>query len=210
MKSPGTAEAFTQLMLDDEAPEYWYHVYNTHTYANNEYTFSQGWGDTRFAPVALPDGSFAHTYYIASTPSAAVMESVFHDVPLSPPGELSVSSLSGFHLVKLRVATPLQYISFHSPFLPSLGLTRTELIESFPAFYKETRRWAEAALAQRPGAQAIGYGSRLHDASRCLMLVKQRLPDPPFSVDSVECLAIEPLRRKVLDLARQLGISETR
>ncbi|WP_081318786.1 RES family NAD+ phosphorylase [Xanthomonas translucens] len=209
MKSPGAAENFNLSVLDDEDPEVWYHVYATHSHSNTALTFSQGWGDTRFAPINLPDGSAAHTYYVASTARAAIMESVFHDVPLSPPGELSVSSLTGYHLVQLRLVNPLRYVSFHTPFLPALGLTRTELIESIPALYGETRPWAEAALMQRPEAQAIGYGSRLHDSSRCLMLVKQRLLDPPFQVLSDDCLAVEPLRRKVLDFARQLGISET-
>ncbi|MFC3656110.1 RES domain-containing protein [Xanthomonas hyacinthi] len=209
MKSPGKAEDFNLSVLDEEDPGFWYHVYATHSYSNTAFTFSQGWGDTRFAPINLPDGSAAHTYYVASTARAAIMESVFHDVPLSPPGHLSVSSLAGYHLVKLRLANSLSYVSFHSQFLPALGLTRTELIESMPAFYRNTRPWAEAAFAQRPEAQAIGYGSRLHDSSRCLTLVKQRLLDPPFEVLSDECLAVEPLRRKVLDFARQLHISET-
>ncbi len=209
MKSPGAAEPFNLSVLDDEDPEFWYHVYATHEHPNDALTFARGWGDTRFAPIKLPGGSVAHTYYVASTPRAAIMESVFHDVPLSPPGHISVSSLSGYYLVKLRLADPVNYVSFHSQFLPALGLTRTELIESLPAFYGNTRPWSEAAFAQRPKAQALGYGSRLHDSSRCLMLIEQRLSDPPFEVLSNDCLAVEPLRRRVLDFARQLGISET-
>lgn len=209
MKSPGSAEAFTVQSLDDEAPTRWYHVYATHTHPNTAYTFSQGWGSTRFAPINLPDGSPAHTYYVASTISAAITESVLHDIPLDPPGNLSVASLADFHLVELELAAPFDYVSFHSPFLPKLGLTRTELIESLPTLYGQTRPWAQAAIAQRPEAQAIGYGSRLHDASRCLMLVRQRLPDPPFIVVSERSLAVDPLRRKVLDLVRSLGIAET-
>jgi hypothetical protein len=59
-----------------------------------------------------------HTYYVASTPEAAFMESVLHDVSLSPPGVFEVASLAHFHLVRLRLYASLHYVSFHTPYLP--------------------------------------------------------------------------------------------
>ena len=42
-------------------------------------------GRPRFAPLAQANGTPVHTYYLASTPEAAYLESVLHDVPLAPP-----------------------------------------------------------------------------------------------------------------------------
>lgn len=208
MRQPGPAETFVVRTLSSEDPQRWYHVYSTAQYPNNAYSFAQGWGDTRFAPINLPGGDAAHTYYAASTAECAFMESVLHDVPLSPPGFVEVASLSHFHLVQLEFSDSLKYVSFHSPYLPQLGITRADLIDSLPSAYPWTRPWAQAALAQRPEAQAIGYGSRRDDGARCLMLAKQRLASPPFNVISVERMDVEPRRSQLLSLVRSLGIHE--
>jgi hypothetical protein len=136
------------------------------------------------------------------------MESVLHDAVLSPPGFFAVDDLRHFHLVRLRLFEPLRYVSLHTPYLQRLGVRRSSLIDSLPAFYSQTRRWSQAAYLQRADAQAIGYGSRRDDSARCLMLFKQRLPVPPFEVLSQEPLAVSPRRSEVLALVRSLKLHE--
>lgn len=209
LPDPGAAEEFAVRELQHGEVAEWYHVYSTRNYpATTALTFAQGWGDTRFAPIQAEDGSAVHTYYIASTPEAAYMESVLHDVPLAPPGMFEVASLKHFHLVKLRLHPALRYVSFHTPFLPRLGITRAQLIDSLPALYPHTRRWSQAAYLQCADAQAVGYGSKRDDAARCLMLFKQRLPDPPFEVLGEEPLALAPRRDELLKLVRALELNE--
>lgn len=187
----------------------WYHVYSTCTHpATTATTFSQGWGDTRFAPIRTDDGTPVHTYYVASTPEAAYMESVLHDVPLAPPGMFEVASLRHFHLVRIRLPAPMRYVSFHTPFLARLGITRAQLVDSLPASYASTRQWSQAAYLQCAAAQAVGYGSKRDDAARCLMLFGQRLPDPPFTVLGEEPLALSPRREELLRLVRALKLHE--
>ena len=67
---------------------------------------------------------------------------------------------------------------------------------------------SQAAYLQRPDAQAISYGSKRNDSGRCLMLFKQRMPDPPFQVLGVEPLAIGARRIEVLALVRSLKLHE--
>jgi hypothetical protein len=135
------------------------------------------------------------------------MESVLLDIPLSPPGEFNVDVLQHYHLAQFTLRGPLYCISFHTPHLPALqNMTRAQLIDSLPVCYDETRAWAQVAYLQRPKAQAIAYGSRRDDAGRCLMLFKQRLPDPPFIVTKDEPLALAPRRKEVLDLVHLLKI----
>ena len=210
LPEPGLAEDFeVRELRHREVPE-WFHVYSTREYPQTRAaTFSEGWGDTRFAPIANRDGTPVHTYYVASSPEAAYMESILHDAPLSPPGMFELASLAHFHLVRLRLPAVLRYVSFHTPWLPRLQkVERSQLIDSLPASYPQTRRWSQAAHLQRPKAQAIGYGSRRNDAGRCLMLFRQRLPDPPFEVLDEEPLAVGSRRAEILSLVRSLRLHE--
>jgi len=208
LPTPGPAENFTPITLDPTEVGVWFHVYSTRRYPTTPESFSEGWGDTRFAPVLQDDGTPVHTYYAASTAEAAYMESVLHDIPLSPPGQFVVGELRHFHLVRLELPAALDCVSFHTPYLPKLNLTRGQLIDSLPVCYPETRAWAQGAYRQCRGAQAIAYGSRRDDAARCVMLFGQRMPDPPIKVLTVESLALGTRRDEVLALIRRLGIHE--
>jgi hypothetical protein len=207
---PGPAEDFTVRTVSSEEVGVWYHVYSTFGHpGTTALTFAEGWGNTRFAPIAQADGTAVHTYYAASTTEAAYMESVLHDVALSPPGIFEVDKLRHYYLAKLELPPSLQCVSFHTHDLPRLqDISRAKMIDSLPACYPETRAWAQAAYLQRPGAQAISYGSRRNDAGRCLMLFKQRMPDPPFQVLAVEPLAIGARRVETLALVRSLKLHE--
>lgn len=209
LRAPGPAEDFEVRELTHGDVAEWYHVYCTRGHPlTGADTFAEGWGDTRFAPILTETGTQVHTYYVASTPEAAYMESLLHDVPLSPPGMFEVASLAHFHLVRLRLPASLRYVSFHTPFLPRLEIARAQLIDSLAACYPQTRRWSQAAYLQRGDAQAVGYGSRRDDSARCLMLFRQRLPDPPFEVLQEEPLAVGSRRAEVLALVRSLKLHE--
>jgi hypothetical protein len=209
LREPGPAEDFEVRTLTHADVDTWYHVYGTRSHPSMRAdTFAQGWGDTRFAPLVDEAGAPVHTYYVASTPEAAYLESVLHDVPLSPPGMFEVASLAHFHLVTLRLPATLRYVSFHTPFLPRLDITRVDLVDSLAACYPRTRRWSQAAYLQRAEAQAVGYGSRRDDAARCLMLFEQRLPDPSITILAEEPLAVGPRRAQLLALVRSLKLHE--
>lgn len=205
---PGPSEPFTLVHITRAEVPVWFHVYCTKNYPTTAATFSKGWGDTRFAPIYTETGSPVHTYYAASTAEGAYMESVLHDIPLSPPGQIDVSELQHYHVAQVQLPDPLDCVSFHTPYLPGLGLSRVQLIDSLPACYAETRPWAEAAYRQQPRAHGIAYGSRRDDAARCLMLFGQRLPNPPLSVLQSEPLAVSPRREEFLALVRRLKMRE--
>lgn len=208
ISKPGPSEPFTLVPVTRADVPVWFHVYCTKNHTTTPDTLSKGWGDTRFAPISTETGSPVHTYYAASTPECAYMESVLHEIPLSPPGQIDVSELQYYHLAQVQLPDPLDCVSFHTPYLPALGLTRAQLIDSLPVCYAETRPWAEAAYRQQRGAHGIAYGSRRDDAARCLMLFGQRLPNPPLAVLKSEPLAVSPRREEVLALIRRLKIRE--
>jgi hypothetical protein len=206
--APRPDEDFATESVDQSEVAVWYHVYSTEDHPNTATTFSEGWGDTRFAPIYCPDGSPVHTCYAASTFDCAVMESVLHENPLSPPGVFYVDCLKHYRLARIELDYPLECVSFHTPYLPALDLTRAQLIDSLPAYYAQTRAWAQAAFNQRPAAHALAYGSRRHDAGRCVMLFGQRLPNPRFRVLGDEAMALDPLRQRVLQLVRRLKLPQ--
>lgn len=205
---PGAAEAFTLRALTRAEVPRWYHVYSTRDFPLTAASFNEGHGASRFAPLQGPDGQPLHTYYAASTPECACMESLLHDVALQPPGVFEVARLAHYHLATLELDAELQCVSLHTKDLPRLGLTRAQLIDSLPNAYPLTRAWAQAAFDQRPQAQALSYTSRRDDAGRCLLLCRQRLPTPPFRIVADEPLALAPRRQDVLALVRSLGVWE--
>lgn len=209
--APGSNERFTVRTLRIEDVDHWYRVYAVagRSAGAGPFSFNKGWGNSRFAPIQI-FGETAHTYYAASTLDCALLESVLHDVDLEQPSYFDPSLLVRYRVARFRLVEPLQFVSFHSHDLPRLGLSRTQLIESKSRDMAETRAWARAALEQRPLAQAIGYTSRRNDSGRCLMLLKQRLPDPPFELIDDENLGGTPhLRAAAVALASSLGIALT-
>ncbi len=210
LPKPRPDEEFTVREIADKDVDIWYHVYSTRTYpGTTAMTFAQGWGNTRFAPIFEAADKPVHTYYIANDREATYLESVLHDVALSPPGSFEVASLDYFHLVTLRLPPVISYVSFHTHDLPRMqNITRSQMIDSPAAFYADTQSWAQAAYLQRPKAQAIGYGSKRNDAGRCLMLFGQRLPDPPFEIVDEKPLGIGALRAEILALIRSLKLHE--
>jgi hypothetical protein len=185
-------------------------VYNSNkNHPTHADSFSKGWGDTRFAPTRAEDETWVHTYYLASTPECAYIESVLHEIPLNPPGFFDEDELRYYHLAKVILPEPLNCVSFHTPSLPALqNLTRARLIDSLPACSEETRALSQAAYLHRPEAQAIAHGSRRDDAGRCLMLFGQPMPNPHLTLLSDEPLALEPRRSEIIALIRRLKIQK--
>ena len=208
LRLPTAAEAFTEDDVLQGEKRDWFHVYSTEKYLDTKPdTFSEGWGASRFAPLFQADGTPVHTYYMASTVESAVMESVLHDVPLYPPGTFELDRLRYFHIVRLHIPYDLKFVSFHTPYLPKMGILRADLVDSLPEDYPRTRAWAQAAYLQQPAAQGIGYGSRRDDAARCLMLFGQRLPSTRFNVVETDPLAAGELRRNMVNLMRRLDLN---
>ncbi|MCD6680858.1 MAG: RES family NAD+ phosphorylase [Burkholderiaceae bacterium] len=209
LRAPGPNERFTVRAVTTAEVPVWYHVYSVAVHPATATTFSEGWGDTRFAPIQQADDTPVHTYYVASTREAVYMESVLHNVSLFPPGVFEVASLENFRLVELRLPSTIDFVSFHTKDLPRLRLSRAQLIADTPTdCYPQTRAWSQAAYDQRPRAQAIGYGSKRDDSARCLMLFRQRLPSPPLAVLEEHCVADAPFRNEVLTLVRSLEVRE--
>ena len=109
---PAASEPFTLVPVTRAEVPVWFHIYCTKNHPTEADTFSKGWGDTRFAPISTETGSPVHTYYAASSAECAYMESVLHEIPLSPPGQFDVSELQYYHLAQVQLPDPLVASAF--------------------------------------------------------------------------------------------------
>lgn len=141
-----------------------YRVYDT-TWGYDEH--NPGYGDARFSPIDDPaTGDRLPSMYLAANPTAALLETVFHD--LFPgdlfPGEhdrggriIYEHQLRGKLLAHVRVPTAAALGDLRDPELSRLGLTRAQLTSTPAEHYPCTRRLSVAALRQpRRGRQLSG------------------------------------------------------
>ncbi len=62
LPAPKPSENFTLETLTRQQAPVWYHVFCTRDHPNTPARFSLDWGDTRFAPLKLPDGQPVGTW----------------------------------------------------------------------------------------------------------------------------------------------------
>lgn len=131
----------------------WYRVYSA-TWGYDE--FNPGFGDARFSPIDDPaTGDRLPSMYVAATPTAALLESVFHDVHQHSARAIYERDLRGQLLAHVRAPRVATLGDLRDPELDRLGISRDALVCTTSEHYPCTRRQATAALAQRPKARPM-------------------------------------------------------
>jgi hypothetical protein len=124
----------------------WYRVYNA-TWGYDEH--NPGYGDARFSPIDDPaDGGRLPSMYLAATPAAALLETVFHDVHHDSGRIVYERNLRGMLMAHVRAPAVAGLADLRDPELTRLGLRREQVVSSDAEHYPCTRRLAVAALAQ--------------------------------------------------------------
>lgn len=123
-----------------------YRVYDA-TWGYDEH--NPGYGDARFSPVDDPTtADRLPSMYLAATPAAALLETVFHDVHQVSDRIIYERDLRGKLLAHLRVPAAATLGDLRDPALGRLGLTRAQVVSSPAEHYPCTRRLVGAALSQ--------------------------------------------------------------
>lgn len=147
---------------------------------------SSGIGQTRFAPLVNSTGAVVPTLYGARTRTAALLESVFHDVHEKAPRNITFLDLRQRGLVGLSVPERLVLVDLRDAVLDKLGVKRSQLVTSPAAHYRCTTQWAKALYGRRVGAaQTVGllWRSRVAElARRHSPLLADLLPGAPEEV----------------------------
>lgn len=118
--------------------------------------FNPGYGDARFSPIDDPrTGERLPSMYLAATPAAALLETVFHDVHQRSARIIYQRDLRGMLLANVRTPIAARLGDLRDPELLRLGITRDEIVATTTEHYPCTRRQATTALARSRGARAL-------------------------------------------------------
>ena len=135
----------------------WYRVYDA-IWGYDEH--NPGHGDTRFSPIDDPkNGQRLPSMYLAQTPTAALLETVFHSVHQSSPRLIYERDLRGKHLACVRVPARAVLADLRDPELDRLGRARAATVATAAEHYPCTRRLAISAL-RRKNVQGLIWHSR--------------------------------------------------
>ncbi|WP_418648288.1 RES family NAD+ phosphorylase [Thauera butanivorans] len=183
-----------------------------HRVHSNEYNgdqFNPGLkGNARFSPIRKAKGDLIPTLYAAATFEAALMESVFHDIPHTPGfKQFDKRKLQGQMHSEVQATQDLKLADLSSKPLRKLGVTRKQLIDTEKDQYPKTREWAQAIHAQHPDVQGLYWTSRQDDSARAVMLFGDRVPKGVLKqVGDSRSLLGEQAYGEVLDLAEVIGV----
>jgi len=156
-----------------------YGVYDG-TWGDDEH--NPGFGDARFSPFDdLADGHRVPTMYVAATPVAALLETVFHEVHHSSSRIIYRRDLRGKLLAHLTLPTAARLGDLRDAELNRHRLSRNQVVSSPAEHYPCTRRLAVAARAQDGSLQGLIWHSRHaelagHPATEVLVLFGDSFP----------------------------------
>jgi len=199
--------------------------YSVYSIAHQGSLFNaSGVGDTRFSPL-FDRGRLVPTLYVASTRTAALLETAFHEV--QPAGVAKISratDLSGKGLRVLDLPAETRVIDLRDNRLHELGISRDGLVATSAAHYRCTREWAVRfrRLARHPRPAGLLWQSRVAevvssraplfadlmqtDYAEVMVLFEDRLP--PGSVKAevdIPELASPKVATLVESIADELG-----
>ena len=156
-----------------------YRVYDG-TWGYDEH--NPGYGDARFSPFDdTSDGHRVPSMYLAATPAAALLETVFHEVHQSSSRIIYERDLRGKLLAHLTLPTAARLGDLHDAELVRHHLTRSQVVASPAEHYPCTRRLAIAARTQGTPLQGLIWHSRQselagHPATEVLVLFGDSYP----------------------------------
>lgn len=195
----------------------WYSVYD-HKYESSLFNPSPT-ANGRFNAL-VEATEVVPTLYAAKTRTAALLETVFHDVQPSGAAHISEAlALQGKGLRRIVANKPLPLVDLRDEALSKLGLDRTQLISTSPMHYPCTREWALRIREsqKRPSIAGLLWRSRLteiaasrsalfHDLTQVSMtdvvvLFEDRIDQDLVGMTELEDLAgpdAEPLLQSIL------------
>lgn len=133
-------------------------------------------GNARFSPIHDSSGNVIPTFYAATTPRGALMESVFRDVPYRAGFKnVALKRLEGRVCSTLQFQKDFQLLDLSKVALRGLGIQPRQLIETTKDHYPVTRHWAEQVYAAHPHVQGFLWSSRQDDRALAVVLFWSRV-----------------------------------
>jgi hypothetical protein len=168
-------------------------------------------GNARFSPIRDRAAKIIPTLYAGVTCNCALMETVFHDVPIGA-GATTIDPAKLDSLVCSEVETlkDLLLIDLTSTGLRHFGLKNTDLIDTDANTYPLTRAWAEALYERNPDAQGLFWTSRMQNRAQSFILFGPRVDSSKFLRPSGDPKHLRQsdgtIDSEVLRLARKIDV----
>jgi len=175
------------LRLATIEPGRWFSVYRR---AHESSLFNDSSdGDSRFSPLFAESGDPVPTLYAARTKTAALLETVFHDVSASGLARISRPvDLSGRGLRVLEIQQKLRVVDLRDEALAAISVGRDQLVATSAAHYVCTREWAMRIREARrtPPISGIVWKSRLTE----IAAARSELFDDLTSISTTEVMVL--------------------
>lgn len=138
-------------------------------------------GNARFSPIRDRANKIIPTLYAGVTYDCALMETIFHDVPIGAgPTTIDPGKLDALVCSEVETLKDLLLIDLTSTGLRHFGLKNTDLIDTDPNTYPFTRAWAEALYERNPNVQGLFWTSRMQNRAQSFMLFGTRVDSSKF------------------------------
>lgn len=152
-------------------------LWRAHRLGRPPTTFVASPRPTRFGPLLDAAGAAVPIWYGADSPEGAIHESVFHDVPFDARDPIILAAtFADRALSPVRTRVAVRVVDLTTPGLRRIRVRRSDLIESDPAAYTDTVRWAVALRDADPAIGGMRWVARLDDRSLAFVLFGDRVP----------------------------------
>ena len=175
---------------------------------------SRQFGAVQFNPGGGGGGRFhffgdppVPALYLASSPEAAVAETLLHDLPVGVPSRLGRDVYENMRMSTVRVDSALRVAVFHGFGLRRLGVVAGQLTSTPTSRYPRTRPWA--AAAHGAGLDGAVWMSRQFDSEKAFVLFGDRVAAADLEEVEAERVSFGAGagRDWLVDLCSPLGIS---
>lgn len=166
--------------------------------------------NARFSPFVDGQGLIVPALYAGSSIKAALMETVFHEIPVPSSGSLLVErNIAERKWARTRFSSKeaLRLVDLTTVGLRRIGLARSEVIDTTSAKYPLTQGLARYLHEQFPDAHGIRWVSRLYDEGTCIVLYEDRIKRGMLVPSSATTDVLEgETLTQLLDLVDHLGM----
>lgn len=166
--------------------------------------------NARFSPFADARGLVVPSLYAGSSIKAALMETVFHEIPVPSSGSVLLErniAERKWAITTVANTEALNLVDLTTVGLRRIGLTRSEVIDTTSAKYPSTQGLARYLHEHFPDAHGLRWISRLYDEGTCIVLYADRIKRGMLlqASPSTDVLEGETLTQ-LLDLVDHLGM----
>jgi hypothetical protein len=203
-RPPATFAAINRIKLPAAAELHRVHNSN---FASDSFNPCLG-RPSRFAPLIRSDGTCIPTMYAATTLECAVHETLFHEIQHDAEHKsVRFNDIEKYDYAIIQPQRDLALAGLFEPDLNKWGLTRRQLVDTFPADYEATAKWAIALHDAFPGLDGLVWTSRRCDPEKAYLLFGDRVPTHLFdTARRVRICETNALLLQIRDFAERANI----